>query len=98
MFSASEQQILRQIENGLRADDRRFCVRFARQQRAMGWARLLVLVWLVAICSIAHMGTVLAEVAEGARLTAADVRSVTLRFRRRDSGGPAGVENAARSA
>jgi hypothetical protein len=87
MFSAHEQQILRQIEAGLRAGDRRFCTRFARQQRALGWARLVVVAWLLAVGAIAHVGTVLAEVAEGARLTAADVRSMARRMSRRHPDG-----------
>jgi hypothetical protein len=87
MFSAHEQQILRQIEAGLRTGDRRFCARFARLQRALGWARLVVIVWLLAVGAIAHVGTALAEVAEGARLTAADVRSVARRLRRRHPDG-----------
>jgi hypothetical protein len=83
MFSASEQRILRQIESGLRTGDRRFCARFTRQQRAFGWARLVVVAWLLVICAITHVSTVLAEVAQGARLTAKDVGAVVRRFGRR---------------
>ena len=46
----------------------------------------MVVAWLVAICAITHVGTVLAEVTEGARLTAQDVRSVTRRIQRRHAG------------
>ena len=83
MFSAHERQMLRQIEDGLRADDRRFCLGFARQQRAIGWTRLVVVAWLLAVCVITRVGTALGEVAEGARLTARDVRSVARRLGRR---------------
>jgi hypothetical protein len=99
MFSAHEQQILRQIEAGLRADDRGFCTRFARQQRALGCARLVVMAWLLAVAAIAHVGTTLAEVAKGARLTAADIRTVARRLRQRHPDGrPAGGQIATRSA
>jgi hypothetical protein len=86
VFSAHEQQILRQIEEGLRTGDRWFCTRFAHLQRALGWARLVVVAWLLAVCAITHVGTVMAEVAQGARLTAGDVRSLARRFRRRHHG------------
>jgi Protein of unknown function (DUF3040) len=83
MFSPHEQQILCQIEDGLRADDRRFCLGFARQQRAIGWAWLVVAAWLLAVCAITHVGIVLGEVAEGALLVVGDLRSVARRLGRR---------------
>jgi hypothetical protein len=42
-----------------------------------------VVAWLLAVCAITHVGTALAEVAEGARMAARDVRSVARRLRRR---------------
>jgi hypothetical protein len=99
MFSAHEEQILHQIEAGLRTDDRGFCTRFARQQRALGWARLVVVAWLLAVAAIAHVGTALAEIAEGARLTVADIRSIARRlWQRHPDGRPAGGQIATRSA
>jgi len=53
--SVHDQQILHQIENGLRAYDRAFYLRFALGQSVLRWAAPIGLVWMATAASAAQV-------------------------------------------
>ena len=55
MSSVHDQQILHQIENGLRAYDRAFYLRFALGQSVLRWAAPIGLVWMATAASAAQV-------------------------------------------
>src|SRR5262249_35186483 len=79
--SVYDQQILHQIETGLRASDRAFYRRFALGQSALRWAAPIGLMWMAAAASAAPVarapqpatapGTRAARAAAGRRRSAA---------------------------
>ena len=84
MSSVPDQQILHQIETGLRAYDRAFYRRFALGQSVLRWARPIGLMWMAAAASAAQVARAArAATAAGrraARAAAGRARSAALAF------------------
>ena len=84
MSSVHDQQILHQIETGLRVYDRAFYRRFALGQSALRWAAPIGLMWMAAAASAAQVARAArAATAAGrraARSAAGRARSAALAF------------------